>query len=427
MIDFAKLGKPPGLVGDLCAWLNETAGKPQPAYELAASLVYVGALAARYIQGPGGERTNLYAIGVGASCSGKEHARKKLKQVSLIAGVQKLFGGEDVTSDAAIEADLIRQDNRVLYMWDELGHMFGSVTASQNKGSHRAGIIPYLTKIYTSASERFEGKSYADPKRPRAVFDQPSVSMYGTTVPGRLYESLTKGQVADGWLGRVPVFESTDDPLYDRNRARVSDPPAHIIGQVQYWQSQRDTRADSGTDIIKATTIQPRVIEYTDEAGAVADRYAKYAHERKLQADESMRGLWGRAFENAARIALIVTAGCIADIDGNHGDKVTAEVMTWSTKLVTALIRDLESIVEGNVADSSSEHWRKRILQVIRDGGPEGVSKTDIARKTQTINKRQRDELLHELIDEMQLVACAIVTTKGREATRFILVEDDGE
>ena len=115
VIDTNELGRPPGLVGDLYDWINATAGKPQPVLALAASLTYVGALGGRLVRGPCGERTNLYCLGVGPSCSGKEHARTQIKRLNRVAGITGLMGGEDVTSDAAIEMELSRQ-KRVLYL-----------------------------------------------------------------------------------------------------------------------------------------------------------------------------------------------------------------------------------------------------------------------------------------------------------------------
>ena len=210
MIDMKQLGRAPGLVGDIAEWIDATAGKKQPVFSLAASLVYVGALVGRRVKGPCGERSNLYCIGVGPSCCGKEHARTQIKKLHQAAGVEGIMGGEDVTSDAAIEME-VEDQKRVFYMWDEVGHMFGNIKGGQGN-SHRKTIIPMLMKLYSSADKLYLGKSYADRERKKArrAIDQPFVCLYGTTVPGRLFESMDKGELDDGWLGRVLLFETEE-------------------------------------------------------------------------------------------------------------------------------------------------------------------------------------------------------------------------
>jgi hypothetical protein len=309
VIDTNELGRPPGLVGDLYDWINATAGKPQPVLALAASLTYVGALGGRLVRGPCGERTNLYCLGVGPSCSGKEHARTQIKRLNRVAGITGLMGGEDVTSDAAIEMELSRQ-KRVLYLWDEVGHMFGNIKASQG-GSHKQAIIPMLMKLYSSADKTYEGKSYADRQgdKARVAIDQPCLSLYGTTVPERLFDALDKKQLSDGFLSRCLLFETTLNPRWSRERATQQDIPDYLIDQVRPFATRAPSMVGDGSDgnIIAAQTVDPEEVDFTTPALAVIKAMDDLSHDAAVSHNKKGSGfdsLWGRAPQNATKIAL---------------------------------------------------------------------------------------------------------------------------
>ena len=403
MLKYEDVGRPPGLVGDIAEWINETAGKPQPLLALGASLAYIGALGGRIVQGPCGERTNMYVMGVGPSCCGKEHARSQVKKLNTAAGVQNLMGGEDVTSDAAIEMELVRQ-GRVLYMWDEIGHMFGHIKGSQG-GSHRQGIIPMLMKMYSTADKTYEGKAYADrdQSKARRAIEQPHVSLYGTTVPSRLYDSMDKNQLVDGWLGRCLIFETTDNPCFDRRRSFVRDIPEDLIERVRQIASKEPPTAGDGSDgdLIAATTIKPKVVEFTEPAMDLVCKADKMYHdmsERERLAGTGFETLWGRMVQNATKIALVLVVGCESSV-------IDEGMLQWSLTVQDKIIRHLKKTVDERVSDSQIERQRQRVLRAIEQAGKNGINKTELTRKTANLKARERGELVRELVDGFDLVA----------------------
>lgn len=400
MIDMQELGRAPGLVGDIAEWINETAGKKQPVFALAASLAYVGALVGRTVQGPCGERTNLYCIGVGPSCCGKEHARTQIKKLNQAAAVPDLMGGEDVTSDAAIEMEVERQ-KRVLYLWDEIGHMFGNIKGSQG-GSHRRGIIPMLMKLYSSADKRYEGKSYADrdgTKARRAV-DQPCVCLYGTTVPERLYESMDRDELSDGWLSRCMLFETKENPRYDRLAAKVADIPEDLVERVRALAETAPPMESDGSDgnIVASITLKPKQLDWTKPA---LDKIMEYDNltENMREKEEAIGNgfapLWGRASQNATKIALVLAAGQGASVIGE-------QEITYACDLMTLLIMDLQDAVETQVADNDHQRKRQKVLEAIKAAGAVGISKTALTRRTSSLKGSERNEILRELVHDFE-------------------------
>ena len=108
--------------------------------------------------------------------------------------------------------------------------------------------------------------------------------------------------------------------------------------------------------------------------------------------------LYGKALENARRVALILSTGR----DGGNG-AITEPDATYACSLVRYLIGDLIRAVKETVAESPDEKAKKRILQVVAAAGREGIAKQDLTRKTQFIRKTFRDEYLADLVESGEL------------------------
>ena len=66
------LQHPGGFVEDVMDYINENAVCPQPMFALGAALTLAGTLYGRRVQGTDGQRTNLFAMSIGYTSSGKD-------------------------------------------------------------------------------------------------------------------------------------------------------------------------------------------------------------------------------------------------------------------------------------------------------------------------------------------------------------------
>ena len=76
---------PPGLVGEICDWINATAGCYQPILALGAAITACGALFGRKVKDESNGRTNIYAMGV-AHSSGWQGSSGKLHRETFPFG-----------------------------------------------------------------------------------------------------------------------------------------------------------------------------------------------------------------------------------------------------------------------------------------------------------------------------------------------------
>ena len=115
-----------------------------------------------------------------------------------------------------------------------------------------------------------------------------------------------------------------------------------------------------------------------------------------LKADKSgdeTNYLYGKALENARRVALILAVGRDA-----RQPSVTGGDAVYACALVRYLVDDLIRAVRETVAETGDEKAKKRILQVVASAGRGGITKKELTRRTQFIRKSFRDEYLDDLV-----------------------------
>ena len=62
----------------------------------------------------------------------------------------------------------------------------------------------------------------------------------------------------------------------------------------------------------------------------------------------------------------------------------------------------MEEIVENYVFNSRDERETKKVLSIIKKH-TEGISKTDLYKKTRGLNKRSRDAILQDLVESEEV------------------------
>ena len=145
-----------------------------------------------------------------------------------------------------------------------------------------------------------------------------------------------------------------------------------------------------------------RTIPADDGAKATYEAFNDEVYWKMLKADKTgdeTNYLYGKALENARRIALVLAVGR----DGKAA-VVTERDADYACRLVRYLVGDLIRAVKETVAENNDEKAKKRILQIVAASGGGGISKRDLTRKTQFIRKSFRDEYVADLVESGELV-----------------------
>ena len=379
------LQHPGGFVEETMTWINETAVCPQPTFALAAALCLAGTLYGRHFKDESGQRTNLYVMGVGFTSCGKDHALKAVSRALDASGASNLRLGQ-VTSDSAVEYAL-KRNPRFAMVIDECGHFFANVASSGAAGSPLHALKPALLELWSCANSCWKGKQRV-PKNDRdsepVLINSPHVCLFGMTQPQIFFDGVSCTDLRDGWLARNLFFISKTRPL----PRFVPEPavPARIRAEVLTWKDE---------------TAAVRTVPADGAALAVFNDFNLEIHRKMLKADKSgdeTNYLYGKALENARRVALILAVGRDA-----RQPSVTGGDAVYACALVRYLVDDLIRAVRETVAETGDEKAKKRILQVVASAGRGGITKKELTRRTQFIRKSFRDEYLDDLVEGGEL------------------------
>ena len=380
------LQHPGGFVEEAMNWINGTAICPQPTFALAAALCLAGTLYGRHVKDESGQRTNLYLMGVGYTSCGKDHALKAVSRALDACEATDLRLGQ-VTSDSAVEYAL-RRNPRFAMLIDEAGHFFSGVTDAKAAGSPLHSLKPALLELWSCAGGRWKGKQRV-PKNDRgaepALIDNPHVCLFGMTQPQIFFDGVSKTELRDGWLARNLFFISKTRPK--PRFVPEGEVPSRIRAEVLTWKNE------------------PAAVHVVPTDGAARDVFEAFndeIYEKMLAADrtgDETNYLFGKALENARRVALTLAVGRDAGIG-----PITEGDATYACRLVRYLVGDLIRAVKETVSESPDEKAKKRILQVVASAGRSGILKQELTRKTQFIRKTFRDEYLEDLVESGELI-----------------------
>lgn len=384
---------PEGLVGELANLITATAVRPQPKFSLAAALTTFGTLLGRGVKDVTGQYTNLFTFALGLSNGGKDHPAKYPLQLFALLKRDKLLASK-VTSDTAIEILLSDYPIRFFHL-DEIGHYLGSMKTAGQNNPHLKTVLPTLTELWSTPAKdgTFIGKTRAPDnggkwKPPRKIL-VPVVSIYATGSPDRLYDALSYDDLADGSITRYLCFASSDIPT--RN-IQPSEPfPTDLLQRIDNALNTLGLSADKyGADSIAPTA---RTIRESEEATEIFKSFADTTDEQLRRADDDgALYLYGKAAENARRIALIIS--CTRNPDNPTVDRYSAQ---YGVDLVTQSVGDILQGVRENIARSRGEKISKDIEHVIRKAGI--ITQSDLTSQTRCIDRRDRTAALLDLTE----------------------------
>lgn len=389
---------PDGLVGDLTHYMLSTARRPQPLLSLGASLCAIGTLMGRQYRTESNLRSNLYVVGIADSGSGKNHAREIINEVFFEAGLAHHLGGNKIASGAGLLTALHRQP-AILFQIDEFGMFLSAAADRKRSPRHITEILDNMTELYTSAGGVFLGAEYAnrDGTNERRDIVEPCLSVYGTTTPLHFWGALQGANVVDGSLARFLILPSEEDYPDENLSTGIRQAPPSLIQELQVLAAGGGHRPGNLTakTADQSTAVHPLTVPMTDEARLrFKELSLELTQELRASAGTAYTAILARIGENACKLALIVAVG---------RDPVNPEIditaADWAIGFVRHYARQTMDAVERHVADTETEAHLKRVKEIIRASGVQGITKSEITRASQWLKVRDRDEILLTLIE----------------------------
>jgi hypothetical protein len=403
-----------GVIADMMALMAATAKRPQPVLALGASLCAIGALMGRKYRTESNIRSNLYVVGIAESGAGKNHSRVVINELFRKANLLQYLGGNKIASGSGLLTAIQRQP-AILFQLDEFGMFLSAAADRKRSPRYVCEILDLMTELYTTSGTTYFGVEYASTQHNNAhrAIHQPCACIYGTTTPLHFWQALQASNVADGSLARFLIMESEDD-FPDSNEAfGVIDPPQDLIDRLILIHQGGGKLNGNLTDVgaIDEVLVDPRVVPMTAQARATFRQLDQELVERlRTSRGTGYSSILARIEENATKLALI-RAVSRDPVDPQIEDHDAEWGIMLSRHCAELTIRE----ASARVSENQVESHHKRAMQILRDAGMAGMSKSDFTRRTQFMDHRQRDGVLRTLA-EAGLIEMMALQSKGRPA-----------
>jgi hypothetical protein len=421
----ATLLNPPGILGELAAWVTATANKPQPQFSVQSAIAFMATVLGRRFVTSNRNWPSLYLMIIGKSGSGKEHAKQAAESALEYCDLGHLIGPASYTSDAGLLSGLMRQPNHLTII-DEFGKILGNASV---KGNHRdQSTLRALMEVWGRCHGTLRAQGYstfgmtkreADQANDRLVRN-PALTLLTMTTPETFFENVGSAAARDGFLNRFLVVES------DIGR-QAAQPFSNIELPATVTDWVREIRNHThliDPDTNAAMAVTPTLVPISDAAMAAfddfeqaclanMDRYERYG----------MAEMFGRTREMSMRLALIVALGCGATaIEPAHAQWAIEYCDYYSTRLVDRL--------RTSVADSDFEALKRQVLELITKAGERGMTVRDLSRasaKFNAIDKRAQENVLSSLrfIGDIEYVEITTFSSRKRQAWVALSGVDD--
>jgi hypothetical protein len=416
------LAIPRGVLGAMTDYMLATARRPQPLLALASSLCALGALMGRKYRTETNLRSNLYIVGIADSGSGKNHSREIVNELFVEAGLGAYLGGNKIASGAGLLTAIHRQPT-ILFQIDEFGMFLSAAADRRRSPRHITEILDNMTELYTAAGGIFLGAEYAnrDGKNERRDINQPCLCIYGTTTPLHFWNALQSANVVDGSLARFVIVQTEDDYPEENATAGIRRSPATLLEglrRIAQGGGRKPAGNLAGQTAGPATGVDPMTVPMAPDARKTFVALSNETTARLREARGTpFTAILARVAENAAKVALVRAVAL-----DPASPVIRLDDAEWAIAFVRHFAERTMVEVERHVADNEVERSHKRVMEAIRAGGPAGITKNDLIRRTQFLDKRQRDEIIAALV-EAGMVATAMKSTATKPALAYRAVD----
>ena len=412
------LAIPGGVIGDMVGYMLATARRPQPELSLGASLCAIGALMGRKYRTGSNLRSNLYIIALAGSGSGKNHSREVINELFFEAGLAQYLGGNKIASGAGLLTALHRQPALLLQI-DEFGMFLEGIADRRRSPRHLTEILDNMTELYTSAGGVFLGAEYAnrDGKNERRDINQPCLCVYGTTSPTRFWNALQSANVVDGSLARFIVIASGNEYPDENEAAGIRTAPPALLQRLQliaHGGGRAPAGNLAGLTVDPTTAVDSMTVPMDAEATAAFRELSCHITGRLRDSRNTpFTSILARIGENAAKVALILAVS--AD---PVGPVVRGGDADWAIRFVGTCADRAMAEIDRHIADNDTERNHKRLLEIVRAAGAVGLTKSELIRRSQFLDRRQRDEVIAVLV-EAGMIEPIMTVTKTKPAMSF--------
>jgi len=415
----------PGTLKEIWRYAEDIARVSQPHLSMQTSLALGSVVLGRLYKTDLNNYSSLFFMNVAKSGQGKENSKTVIEAILEASEADYLLAGDGYTSAGAVFSALRFKPAHISIM-DEFGKRLESINQSSN--FNKEDGIQVLMECWGRCHGTIRPDNYSMMNAtPMQVSDmmnrychQPAVTLLGMTVPRNFYGALSGGRIADGFLNRFIVCESTL-PRVVGKLIELIEPPRSIVRWVNTVRETHNLIEESvrnnGMIHMDAETIP-----FDDRSKELLASLEKVLvdHQVILEKD-GLEVLLSRTREKAMRLAMI---GALAD--NPKCKQIDSEITKWAIDYIFYYDRLLVEACRKYVSSSELESKFKIVLNYIREMGEGGISKRDIDRHEifRSMPRREVREIIDRLIASGEIQERTFKTEgRGRPSSRYVAID----
>ena len=395
-----ELPKPTGALAAIQDFILTNSYIEQPAFALSAGLVLLATLSGRKFEFEG-VAPNLYILNVAPSGAGKDAPQQKLKEILSLIGNDHLLGAGDYVSDASLMDGLLESPVR-LDIIDEAGGLLRSV----NKGgaTFNGKMADILAELYTCSNSIFLGRMTAMGHKGRQT--RPNVNLLCSTTPTGFQQGVSTEAIEKGLMGRFLVFKGE----YGKPARRIENPSTLDKDSKNLLEYLAAFTPPKSGKIIGDFEQDIFLVDKTPEANVLLDEKFKEFDELRRNSDplDKLLPIISRLYQQLLKIALLSS---VSNMVGKP--LVKKEDVEFAYNMVIYYFHSIKEMAENNIFRNKTEEDTAKVLRIIKSSGEKGLSTRDLSRKARWLKKRERDEILKDLL-ENNFITLSIVKTAKR-------------
>jgi hypothetical protein len=217
--------------------------------------------------------------------------------------------------------------------------------------------------------------------------------------------------MADGSLARFLILQSEEDFPDSNKTFGLIKPSQDLIERIQLVHKGGGKLEGNLSDVgaVEEVVVKPRVVPSTLDAREAFQRLDQDLLEQLRQSrGTGFSSILARIEENAAKLAMI-RAVSRDPVD----PQIEGQDAEWGILLSRHCAELTIREAAARVSENTVEAHHKRALQILRDAGQLGMPRSEFTRRTQFMDHRQREGVLHTLV-EAKLVEAELRPSKGR-------------
>ena len=380
----------PGFVGEIMDFCMLSAPYPVMGTAFCGAMVLQAYLCSRKVREPGDLRPNLYLLALAGASGGKDQPRKINAHVmetigELHALAEKLASGEGLLDTLFVQPTILCQT-------DEID---GMIRAFNKPNTNSETLFGTLLTLYSSSASSIPRRLKAGNTN-SGVIVQPHFTLFGTATPTLYYKSLSEQLLTNGFFARTLILDVGKRP-FGQDSVPLDQIPARVIETARWWQAfQPGERRGNLTGIYPTPITVPM-----DDHATQAFRDFRYQADVEFgkaedRNDEVAKTVWGRANENAKKLALVYACS------ENHKDpKITLKAAKWAMQLCDHQVRRQLFLAQEFAAKNEFDAQVKEAIRIIRawhaKHGNDALIPPWEFKKQLGIRPREYDEVVSEL------------------------------